>query len=66
VSRLSDCQIRALLPGMEETVRWRRAAGFTRMAERAQARIDAYRAELAARARGEAVQDPQRDRRVGA
>lgn len=63
MSRLSDCQISAQIRGLEATIRMYEDRGRPMLARRAQIKLRDYMAELAARERGEAVQEPQQDRR---
>lgn len=49
VSKLTNCQIRALLPGMEGTAEKYEREGKRSQARRVRRRLEAYRAELAGR-----------------
>lgn len=49
MSKLTNCQINATLSGMESTMRGKAAKGDATSVRRLLKKIDAYRAELAAR-----------------
>jgi hypothetical protein len=59
VSRLTDFQIKARIKQCESTAALHRADRKFKLAFLSQSRACAYRAELAARERGEAEQEPQ-------
>jgi len=59
VSKLTDYQIKAMIRKCETTAAMHRADRKFKLAFAAQSRAGAYRLELAARERGEAVQEPQ-------
>ena len=63
MSRLTDCQIRALLPGMRARMERLARRGKHGQAIKVGARITAYEVELAGRSSGERQQEPQRDLR---
>lgn len=63
MSRLSDCQIVARIEQCEATAAKHRSNGRFKLAFAAQTRASVYRVELAAREKGEAVQEPQEDHR---
>ena len=63
MSKLSDCQIENMIRQCEATAAMHVARGRTILAFRSAAKAAEYRKELEARARGEAVQEPQKDHR---
>jgi hypothetical protein len=59
MSRLSDAQIRAMIAGCKATAERYEGEGRPALARRSRRTAKKYEDEMAARARGEAVQEPQ-------